>query len=85
MMYKEFLFSQPGPMMSNVFGGVFGILLFPLVIWTLVWKGMALWKAAQKEDKIWFVILLIVNTLGILDILYIYVFSKGVSKKSKRK
>ncbi|OGZ95455.1 MAG: hypothetical protein A2847_02445 [Candidatus Sungbacteria bacterium RIFCSPHIGHO2_01_FULL_50_25] len=54
-----------------------GILIFSLVIvWSVVWKGMALWKAARQGDKIWFVILLFVNTLGILEILYIYVFSK---------
>lgn len=46
------------------------------VIWTLVWKGMALWKAARRGENVWFVVLLIVNTLGILDILYIYVFTK---------
>jgi hypothetical protein len=46
------------------------------VIWSLVWKGLALWKAARNGSKPWFVVLLIVNTLGILEILYIYVFSK---------
>jgi len=46
------------------------------VIWELFWKGFALWKAARRNDKIWFVVLLFVNTLGILDILYIFVFSK---------
>lgn len=47
-----------------------------LVIWTLPWKGWALWKAARLQKKIWFVVLLTVNTLGILEILYIFVFSK---------
>ena len=54
-----------------------GILIFSLaIVWSVVWKGMALWKSARQGDKIWFVILLFVNTLGILEILYIYVFSK---------
>lgn len=52
------------------------LLLLVLVVWTLVWKGMALWKAAKQGSKGWFVALLIINTLGILDILYLYVFSK---------
>jgi hypothetical protein len=52
------------------------ILLF---IWTLIWKGIALWKAARQEQKGWFIALLILNTVGILDILYIYVF--GNKKK----
>lgn len=55
--------------------------LFVLLAWVLYWKGMALWKAAREQHKIWFVVLLLVNTLGILEILYIYVFSKMVVKK----
>lgn len=55
----------------------FGIAaIFLLIIWSLVWKGMALWTSARKGEKVWFVIFLVVNTLGILEILYIYVFSK---------
>jgi len=56
--------------------GHFSFLLFPLIIWSLIWKGLALWKAAQLRSKIWFVVLLVVNTAGILEILYLYVFSK---------
>ena len=52
------------------------VLVFVIAIWTLVWKGMALWKAAKEGSKGWFVVLLLVNTLGILEILYLYVFSK---------
>ena len=47
-----------------------------LAIWSLVWKALALWKAAGQKDKIWFVALIILNTAGILDILYLFVFSK---------
>ncbi|MES3004974.1 MAG: DUF5652 family protein [Patescibacteria group bacterium] len=32
---------------------------------------MALWKAAQLSHKNWFIIILLINTLGILDIIYI--------------
>lgn len=46
-----------------------------LLIWSLVWKGIALWKSARANKPIWFVVLLVVNTLGILEILYIYIFS----------
>lgn len=45
-------------------------------VWTLVWKGFALWKSASLNHPIWFIILLIVNTLGILEILYIFLFSE---------
>lgn len=39
-------------------------------------EGLALWKSARKDSKIWFIVFLVVNTLGILEILYLYVFSK---------
>jgi hypothetical protein len=52
-----------------------------LLVWTLIWKGIALWKAAQKGQKAWYVALLILNTAGILEILYIYVFSNMKHKK----
>jgi Family of unknown function (DUF5652) len=47
------------------------------VIWEIVWKGIALWKAAKETQKYWFIAILILNTLGILPILYIFVFKKG--------
>ncbi|HTP56994.1 MAG TPA: DUF5652 family protein [Candidatus Paceibacterota bacterium] len=53
-----------------------------LFAWSIVWKGLALWKAAQKGSKPWFVVFLVVNTLGILEILYYYVFSEPRSKKN---
>ena len=47
-----------------------------LMIWSVIWKGLALWRAAKLDSKIWFIALLIVNTVGILEILYLFVFSK---------
>ena len=47
-----------------------------LAIWTIVWKGLALWKAARNNSNIWFIVLLLVNTFGILEIIYIFFFSK---------
>lgn len=46
------------------------------VIWTLIWKGLALWRSATLRQKGWFVAFLIVNTLGILEIVYLYFISK---------
>jgi len=47
------------------------------VLWSLVWKGLALWRAAaQKKQLGWFIIILIVNTLGILEILYYFLLCK---------
>jgi hypothetical protein len=46
------------------------------VVWILIWKTLAMWRAAKVGSKVWFVILLVVNTPGILDIIYLYVISK---------
>jgi len=62
------------------FAGAFTLVFAVLVVWSIIWKGMALWKAARLGSKGWFVALLIINTLGILEILYIYVFSKKDNK-----
>jgi Family of unknown function (DUF5652) len=43
-----------------------------IIVWTLIWKGVALWKAGQRREKIWFTVLLVVNTFGILEIIYYY-------------
>ena len=61
-------------------------LLTGLVIaWVLPWKGYALWKAARKSQNVWFIVLLLVNTLAILEILYIFIFSEMDKKKKLRK
>ena len=52
------------------------LLIALAAIWSLVWKGLALWKSAGLRQKYWFIILLIVNTLGILDIIYLFFVSR---------
>jgi hypothetical protein len=52
------------------------IVLILATVWTIPWKGVALWKAARRGQKIWFIVFLLVNTLAILEILYIFIFSK---------
>jgi len=54
-----------------------------LAIWSLTWKGIALWKAARNASKIWFIVMLIVNTSGILEIIYIFFFSKRKQQNSQ--
>ncbi len=48
-----------------------------IVLWTFPWKGVALWKSARLQQKWWFIALLLFQTLGLLEILYIFVFSKS--------
>lgn len=68
--------SQQLEILVNESSGLYLFIIITLVVWSLVWKGMALWKSARLSNKRWFVILLIINTLGILEILYLFVFSK---------
>ena len=63
-------------LLSNL-TGIWMFLFVLAVIWTLVWMGIAMWRAARKRDKVWFVVFLLVHTLGLLEILYIFWFSKN--------
>lgn len=54
--------------------------MFPFMIWELVWKGIALWKAARNGHKYWYIAILILNTVGILPIVYVLLY-----KNSKKK
>jgi hypothetical protein len=51
-----------------------------ILVWSSVWKLIALWKSARKNRIVWFIVLALINTLGILEILYIYIFSEMKSK-----
>jgi hypothetical protein len=75
------LFGTGAPERLQAFLPFLGI----LVVWSLLWKGLALWHAGRKGQPWWFVILLVVNTLGILEIIYLFAvlklkFSKLFSK-----
>lgn len=49
-------------------------LLTLIVAWSLSWKGVALWTSARGSQKAWFVALLLVNTVGLLEIIYLAFF-----------
>jgi len=55
--------------------------LIPLIVWTAAWKGVALWKSGRNNQLKWFVALLLINTLGALEIVYIRWFQKKISDK----
>ena len=54
-------------------------LLIFLVIWELLWEIIAMWKAARNNEMAWFICIALINTLGILPIIYII---KDRKKKS---
>lgn len=42
-----------------------------LALWELVWTSFALWRAARRNQPYWFIALLVVNSVGILPIIYL--------------
>ena len=58
------------------------LVIWLALIWIIPWKGIALWRAAKLDHKWWFIALLVVNTLAVLEILYIFIFSK-IKEKQK--
>ena len=52
------------------------IIFVVLAVWELFWKGKALWRAAQKKRLNWFIALLVINSVGILPIIYLYFVDK---------
>jgi hypothetical protein len=56
-----------------------------VVIWTFAWKGLALWKAARLSHRNWFIALLILNTFGIVEIIYIYFVAKKFTVETVEK
>lgn len=55
--------------------------LFLLTIWTTAWKGWALWQSAHKNELRWFVIMLVLNTAGILEIIYTLIVERETTKR----
>jgi hypothetical protein len=51
--------------------------LIPLIIWEAAWKGIALWKTGRNNQLKWSVAILILNTAGILPIVYLNFFQKN--------
>ena len=59
------------------------IVIVILTVWELFWKGITLWKCAQKNQRNWFIAILVINSIGILPIIYL-IYTKYIQKKIKR-
>jgi hypothetical protein len=55
--------------------------LLVFAIWSTAWKGWALWRAAQKKSIQWFVVLLILNVGGILEIIYTLIVDRETADR----
>lgn len=53
-----------------------------LLIWELIWKGLALWRAARIRQPYWFIALLILNTAGIFPIIYLLATNSKAQTKT---
>jgi len=62
-----------GPFFINPFVNIF---LLILILWTIPWKIYAVWTAAKNNHKKWFVALIVLNTVAILEIFYILKIAK---------
>ena len=51
-------------------------LILILAVWESVWKMIALWKSARNKELAWFICIGVINTVGILPIIYILTHRK---------
>lgn len=59
------------------------MITFGLVaLWDLAWRGIALWQSSQRQQKAWFVVLLVINSAGLLPIAYL-ILQKTRGQQSK--
>lgn len=77
-LYESHIYSSPE--LVGI-GALILLVLVPLLFWSLAWKVWALWLAARRGDLVWFLVLMVINTIGILEIFYIF----GVAKRSDKK
>lgn len=61
---------------SSIIPSIPPLAQYTLLIWSIAWKGLALWRASKNDQKNWFIAILVVNTLGILEIVYLFGFAK---------
>ena len=61
--------------------GTLGAIALLIAVWSIPWKGYALWIAAKNSHKWWFIALLVINTVAILEIIYIFAVGRPALKK----
>ena len=63
------------------------LFFYLVLIWSLVWKSLALWKSARNKHLVWFIFILIINSIGILSIIYLIIYrkKKKITMKTKKR
>lgn len=54
-----------------------------LVIWEAIWKLIAMWKAGRNNHLAWFICIALINSIGILPIIYILMHRKKPEQETK--
>jgi hypothetical protein len=70
--------------MNYTLSPTWALLLIALIAWDVIWKGIALWRAARHDQLSWFIALLIVNSIGILPIIYLLIYRRSSSGADRR-
>lgn len=68
----------------HIWAPFYMVLITVAIVWELVWKGIALWRAGRNNDLTWFIFIFIFNTLGILPIIYIFAVDRPKQKMQQQ-
>lgn len=77
MMFSHEALTQAFPFLATLPAVLVIGLIVVLAAWTLILKGLALWHAARNHQMGWFIALLVINSLGILELVYLLAFRKN--------
>ncbi len=47
-------------------------ILIVLMLWSLSWKAIALWKSARRGQAGWFIFFVFVNSVGVMELIYLF-------------
>ena len=70
--------------MAYELAGMNLVLFIVLIVWSGIWKGIGLWRAGKNNHLVWFILMFVLNTAGILPLIYIVFFSKPEEVKEKK-
>ena len=67
--YSGFGFTDGFPLIPTLILPLF----IMLIVWSVAIKGYALWTAARRGEKWWFISIMLLNTIGLLEVFYLLV------------
>lgn len=47
-----------------------------IMLWETIWKIIAMWRSARNKHLAWFICIAVINTVGILPIIYLLTHRK---------